>query len=104
MYGIAGAWATISLLTAANASARAVGSVSAFAFSSAALTSGSSSSDQFTLLASRISLPLNVGSSTVCGSAKSCDQPYDGQTLTSEPDTWQNFVSIVSRVTRRSLV
>ena len=48
--------------------------------------------------------PLNVGSSTVCGSAKSCAQPNDGQTFTSDFGTWQKRVSIVSRVTRRSLV
>ena len=48
--------------------------------------------------------PLNVGSSIVCGSAKSCAQPTDGQTLTSDSGTLQNFVNIVSRVTRRSFV
>ena len=51
-----------------------------------------------------IASPLNVGSSIVWASAKSFDQPTLGQTLTSESGTLQNFVNIVSRVTRRSFV
>ena len=48
--------------------------------------------------------PLNVGSSIVWASAKSFDQPTDGHTVASEAGTLQNFVNIVSRVTRRSFV
>ena len=47
--------------------------------------------------------PLNVGSSIVCGSAKSCAQPTDGHTFTSDSETLQNRVNIVSRVTRPQL-
>ena len=104
MYGIAGASATIALFASAHAFARSAGSTVALAFSITAFTPGSSSSDQFELLASRMSLPLKIGSMTVCGSAKSCAQPNDGQTSVSEAGTWQKRVSIVSRVTSRSFV
>src|SRR5215204_936738 len=104
MYGIAGAWATMSWLTCAHAFARSAGSVASSASPISALSSCTSSSDQFWLPAGRMLLPLNVGSSIVCGSAKSSSQPNDGQTLTSDLTTWQNLVCIVSRVTRRSFV
>src|ERR687893_3208820 len=104
MYGIDGACSMMSLLTLAHSVARSAGSVTSFAASIASLTSGTSSSGQLELLVSKMLFPLNVGSSIVCGSAKSCAQPTDGQTWTSEAGTLQNFVNIVSRVTRRSVV
>src|SRR5918999_2816017 len=104
MYGIAGAWATMSWLTSAHACARSAGSVTSLAWFIFSLSSGTSSSGQFELPVSRMLSPLNVGSSIVCGSAKSFSQPTDGQTWTSESGTLQNLVNIVSRVTRRSLV
>src|SRR5919112_163800 len=104
MYGIDGACAMISLFTSAHAVARSAGSVTSLASSMALLTSGTSSSGQFELPDGMMFSPLNVGSSIVCGSAKSCAQPTDGQTLVSESGTLQNFVNIVSRVTRRSFV
>src|SRR6201991_2814498 len=104
MYGIDGAWSTIILLTSAHAFARAAGSVSSFAASMALLTSGTLSSGQFEFCVSTMFSPLNVGSSIVCGSEKSFDQPTDGQTVASDFGTLQNFVNIVSRVTRRSFV
>ena len=70
----------------------------------ALLTSGTSSSGQSTLPAGMMFSPLNVGSSIVCASAKSCAQPTLGHTLTPESGTSQNFVNIVLRVTRRSFV
>src|SRR5215212_9017513 len=97
MYGIAGARATICLFASAQACARSSGSVTVFALSIAALTAGSSSSDQFELETCRMFAPLKIGSITVCGSAKSCAQPNDGQTFTSDRGTWQKRVSIVSR-------
>src|SRR6185503_13809097 len=104
MYGSAGACSVINLFTSAQAWARASGSVSSFAALMASLTSGTLSSGQFELPVGMMLSPLNVGSSIVCASAKSCAQPTDGQTLTSESGTLQNLVNIVSRVTRRSLV
>ena len=44
-------------------------------------------------------LPLNTGSSSVSGSAKSFSQPTLGQTSGWLPGTWQNFVYIESRTT-----
>ena len=41
-------------------------------------------------------LPLNVGSSIDCGSAKSLNQPTFGQTATFAFGTSQNFVYSVS--------
>src|SRR5215217_7849763 len=104
MYGIEGAWAMMSWLTSAHALARSAGSITSLAFSILSLSAGTSSSGQFEFCVSMMLLPLNVGSSIVCGSAKSCAQPTDGQTWTSDFGTLQNFVNIVSRVTRRSVV
>src|SRR5690348_8913222 len=94
----------MSLFTFAHACARAFGSVTSFAASIALLTAGKFSSGQFELFVLRMFSPLNVGSSIVCGSAKSCAQPTDGQTFASEVGTLQKRVNIVSRVTRRSCV
>ena len=58
MYGIAGACATIGLFASAHACARSAGSTVRLAFSIAAFTPGSSSSDQLTLLAWRISFAV----------------------------------------------
>src|SRR4051812_36212540 len=104
MYGIDGAWAMMSWLTFAHAVARSAGSVTSFASSISLLTSGTFSSGQLEFCDGMMFSPLNVGSSIVCGSAKSCAQPTDGQTLTSDFGTLQNFVNIVSRVTSRSVV
>src|SRR5918999_1813241 len=104
MYGIVGAWAMMSWLTSAHACARSAGSVTSLAALIFSLSSGTSSSGQFEFCDSTIASPLNVGSSIVCGSEKSFDQPTDGQTLTSDFGTLQNFVNMVSRVTRRSVV
>src|SRR5918998_3147443 len=104
MYGIAGAWSVTCLFTSAQACARSAGSVTSLASSIALLTSGTSSSGQFEFCDGMMLSPLNVGSSIVCGSEKSCAQPTEGQTLTSESGTLQNFVNMVSRVTRRSVV
>src|SRR5919108_999880 len=104
MYGIVGACSVIILFTSAHPFARSAGSVSSLASSIALLISGTSSSGQFEFCVSTMFSPLNVGSSIVCGSAKSFDQPTDGQTLTSDFGTLQNFVNMVSRVTRRRVV
>src|SRR5919106_474138 len=104
MYRIAGAWAMMSWLTSAHACARSAGSVTSLAWLIFSLSSGTSSSGQFELPVSRMLSPLNVGSSIVCGSAKSWSQPTDGQTWTSESGTLQNLVNMVSRVTSRSVV
>src|ERR687889_428365 len=104
MYGIAGASDTTARFTPANALARSVGSVTSFAASIFSLTDLSFSSGQFEFCDGMMFSPLNVGSSIVCGSEKSFAQPTDGQTLTSESGTLQNFVNMVSRVTRRSFV
>src|SRR5215213_8121195 len=104
MYGIDGACSMIALFTSAQAVARSAGSVTSLASSIILLTSGTSISGQFELPVGMMFSPLNVGSSIVCGSAKSCAQPTDGQTVTSESGTLQNFVNIVSRVTSRSFV
>src|SRR5918992_3994773 len=104
MYGIDGAWSTIILFTSAHACARSAGSVRSFASLIAVLISGTSSSGQLEFCVSTMFSPLNVGSIIVCGSEKSFDQPTDGQTLTSDFGTLQNFVNIVSRVTSRSFV
>src|SRR5215216_7387306 len=99
MYGIDGAWAMMSWLTLAHALARSAGSTTSLASSISLLISG-----QFEFCVSTMFSPLKVGSSIVCGSAKSCAQPTDGQTLTSDFGTLQNLVNIVSRVTSRSVV
>src|SRR5918992_3210064 len=101
---MAGACSTMALLASAHAVARSAGSVTSFASSISWLTSGTSSSGQFVLPLGMMLAPLNVGSSIVCGSEKSCPQPTDGQTWTSESGTLQNLVYMVSRVTSRSFV
>src|ERR671924_195240 len=104
MYGIDGAWAMMSWLTLAHALARAAGSTTSLAASISLLIAGTFISGQFEFCVGMMFSPLNVGSSIVCGSEKSCSQPTDGQTLTSDFGTLQNFVSIVSRVINRSVV
>src|SRR5919109_1242460 len=104
MYGIDGAWAMMSWLTLAHALARSAGSTTSLAASISLLIAGTFIAGQFEFCDGMMFSPLNVGSSIVCGSAKSCAQPTDGQTLTSEAGTLQNFVNIVSRVTSRSVV
>src|SRR5919108_4251604 len=98
MYGIVGAWAMMSWLTLAHALARSAGSTTSLASSISLLIAGTSISGQFEFCVSTMFSPLKVGSSIVCGSAKSCAQPTEGQTLTSDFGTLQNFVNIVSRV------
>ena len=58
----------------------------------AELIAGTLSWGQLTLPCSRMFLPLNVGSSIDCGSAKSLNQPTFGQIGTSSLRTPQNFV------------
>src|SRR5919204_2030870 len=74
------------------------------AFVIAELIAGSFSCGQFELLVGRMFAPLNVGSSTVCGSAKSFCQPTLGQIATCDFGTLQNFEYIVSRGTARRLI
>ena len=69
------------------------------ALSIGALSSLSSSSEKFEFRPSRMFLPLNTGSSSVSGSAKSFSQPTLGQMSGSAFGTWQNFVYIVLRTT-----
>ena len=70
----------MSWLTSAHACARSAGSVTSLAASIFSLTSGTSSSGQFEFCVGMMFAPLNIGSSIVCGSEKSCVQPTDGQT------------------------
>src|SRR3954447_13648373 len=90
--GTAGASAVTVRSTSAQASARAAGRVSFAARSIAALTAGSSSSDQFVLPSGVMCAPLNVGSRNVWPSAKSRVQPTLGQTATCADGTPQNRV------------
>src|ERR1051326_8973518 len=64
---------------------------------------GSFSCGQFELFDGMMFFPLNVGSSTVCGSAKSFSQPTLGQIATLAFGTLQNFEYIVLRSTARRL-
>src|SRR5689334_21352833 len=64
---------------------------------------GSFSCGQLQLFAGRMFFPLNVGSSTVCGSAKSFSQPTLGQMATFAFGTEQYFEYIVARSTASSL-
>ena len=81
IHGMAGACAVTCLSISAQAAARSsFGSSSALSI--ALLMVGSSSSDQLELPCSRMFLPLKVGSSIVCGSAKSFSQPTFGQIAT----------------------
>src|SRR3954452_3393588 len=62
---------------------------------------GSFSCDQLELLLGTMFFPLNVGSSIVCGSAKSFSQPTLGQIGVFAFGMPQYFEYIVSRVTGR---
>src|SRR4029077_12709479 len=74
--------------------------VSGFSSSSALdislLMAGSLRSGQLLLFVVRMFFPLNVGSSSVCGSWKSASQPTFGQMFGSFFGTLQNFVYIAA--------
>src|SRR3954452_10373331 len=100
-HGITAAVPVTILSISAHAFARSAGSLSTSAFVIAALIFGSFSCGQFELFVCTMFLPLNVGSSIDCGSAKSFSQPTLGQTSGSVFGTPQNFEYIVSRVVGR---
>src|SRR4051812_15579605 len=102
-HGIAAALPVTCLSIAAHAFARSAGSVSTSALVIAWLMAGSFSCGQFELLLWTMFLPLNVGSSIDCGSAKSLSHPTLGQTSGSPFGTPQNFEYMMSRVVGRKL-
>src|SRR4029450_8593702 len=83
-----------SILPQAFARSGPAGSTAAFDIAS--LMAGTSSCDQLELLACRMLLPLNTGSSRDCGSLKSLKKPTFGQITTCALGTLQNFVYSVS--------
>src|SRR4051794_33738722 len=64
---------------------------------------GTSNCGQFELFVCTMFFPLKVGSSIVCGSAKSFSQPVLGQTSVFDFRMPQYFEYMVSRVTGRKL-
>src|SRR5204863_5074170 len=93
--GIAGASKVSILSTCAHAFLRAAGSVTAAAFSIAALIFGLFSDAQFTLFTGTIAFPLNGVYRYEYASGKSGIQPAVGHTLMCAFTTPQNFEYIV---------
>src|SRR5436190_3340746 len=96
---IAGAWAMTSSSILPQAWFRPLVSVINLALSIAALIDLSSSNGQLELFDDTMDSPLNVRSSTACGSWKSATHPTFGQTFGSFFGTLQNFVYMRSCVT-----
>src|SRR4029453_9787086 len=90
--GIAGACSVTMSSILPQAFARSGPAGSTAAFDIASLMAGTSSCDQLELLACRMLLPLNTGSSRDCGSLKSLKKPTFGQITTWALGTLQNFV------------
>src|SRR4051794_35262218 len=90
------------LSMSAHACARLSSPTTVSAASIALLISGTSSCGQFELFVGTMFFPLNVGSSIVCGSAKSLSQPVLGQISVLDFGMPQYFEYIVSRVTGRN--
>src|ERR1700676_4035737 len=95
---------TISSSILAQAAPRAATPETLSAAVIAAFIFGLLSCGQFTLPVALMNLPLNVMSSTVCGSAKSWIQPTLGQTSISSFGTLQYFAYIVAVSTSVNLV
>src|SRR3954452_1300572 len=91
------------LSMSAHACARASSPTTVSALSIAELIAGTSSCGQLELFDWTMFFPLNVGSSIVCGSAKSFSQPVLGQIWVLDFGMPQYFEYIVSRVTGRKL-
>src|SRR3954449_5347569 len=91
-----------SLSMSAHACARLSSPTTVSAASMALLIDGTFSCDQFELFVGTMFFPLNVGSSIVCGSAKSFSQPTLGQIGVFAFGIPQYFEYIVSRVTGRN--
>src|SRR4051794_2920346 len=89
------------LSMSAHACARLSSPTTVSALSMALLIAGTSSCGQFELFVGTMFFPLKVGSSIVCGSAKSLSQPVLGQIGVFDFGMPQYFEYIVSRVTGR---
>src|SRR5215216_3815266 len=102
-YGIPGTWPTTMRLTSAQALLRSAPAGIVVALVMASSISGTSSIEKLTLPCGLIAAPLNVGSSSDCGSVKSRNHPTFGQRSQPEDGTLQKRVYRVSCGTLRNV-